>query len=220
MLKLTMLTTIHSRRDETDNLYHDTYQTCWNWQLWPQDIPDMVKLTILTMTHSRHGKTGHFDHGTFKTCWNWQFWPQHNEHIKDIMKLDNFDHNEFKTCLNWQFWTRDIPDKVKLTILTMKTYQTCWNWPFWPWHIQDMLKLTIWTTRHSRHGETAWRHDGSPRASATLWLSGCLHGPWAGRKTQDPSGRGGVMYHDTYQTWWNWQFWPRLMQALLKLTSE
>jgi hypothetical protein len=38
-------------------------------------------------------------------------------------------------------------------------------------------------------------HDGSPRAFATLRLSGCYHGPWAGRKTQDPSGRGGVMYH-------------------------
>jgi hypothetical protein len=29
-----------------------------------------------------------------------------------------------------------------------------------------------------------------------LQPSGCHHGPWAGRKTQDPSGGAGVMYHN------------------------
>jgi hypothetical protein len=34
---------------------------------------------------------------------------------------------------------------------------------------------------------------GPPRFA--LLPLGCHHGPWAGRKTHDPSGGGSVMYH-------------------------
>jgi hypothetical protein len=48
VLKLTILTMTHSSHAETDDFFHDTFQSCWNWWFWPWHIPVMLKLLFLT----------------------------------------------------------------------------------------------------------------------------------------------------------------------------
>jgi hypothetical protein len=42
MLEITILTMTYYSHAEADSLYHDTFQTCWNWSFGPGHIPARV----------------------------------------------------------------------------------------------------------------------------------------------------------------------------------
>jgi hypothetical protein len=71
-------------------------------------------------------------------------------------------------------------------------FMTCWNWGFWPWHVPDMLKLMIVTIKYSRHAET------DMLKLTILTMTYYSHS----------EADNLYLYHDTFLTCWNWQFWP------------